>query len=67
MRRLVHLQQQLHCFDWLVLGMQAHELHFPITAIYKMNPSPSVFLDYMLWPLLKSTSWTDFVVVMGVG
>jgi hypothetical protein len=23
--------------------MQAHERHFPITAIYKMNPSPLAF------------------------
>jgi hypothetical protein len=23
--------------------MQAHERHFPITAVYKMNPSPSDF------------------------
>jgi hypothetical protein len=24
--------------------MQAHKLHFPITAIYKMNPSPLAFI-----------------------
>jgi hypothetical protein len=29
------------CLD-SILGMQAHDCHFSITPIYKMNPSPRV-------------------------
>jgi hypothetical protein len=53
--------------------MQAHERHFPITAIYKTNPSPPAFLRllamvtaeiYIVGCFCGLILWANFVVVM---
>jgi hypothetical protein len=41
--------------------MQAHERHFSITAIYKMNPSPPTFSRLQAMATAESTLWADFV------
>jgi hypothetical protein len=37
---------------------------FPLPPSTKQTHHRQLFLDCTLWPLLKSTSWIDFVVVM---
>jgi hypothetical protein len=38
--------------------MQAHERHFPITAIYKMSPSPPTFYKLLAMVIVETF---DFV------